>query len=147
MTQSQRDDLFYVCCLIELIGRVTKNRRKDVVNAIGADEIKRQVHLAEVNHCLSMEEVTDELIEYCQIQPGQFDTVEACKYKVPSVTAIGKTYRDLILDVMGDRDVVSVLMEVFSSFLSDEISDFNTSAYYSNPSYLKNSYEAGRLLD
>lgn len=30
--------------------------------------------------------------------------------------------------------------------LSDEISDFNTNVYYSNPDYLKCSYEAGVLL-
>lgn len=36
---------------------------------------------------------------------------------------------------------------VFTSFISDAISDFNTSVYYSNPDYLQCSFEEGRLLD
>ncbi|WP_125005709.1 DUF3990 domain-containing protein [Clostridium tagluense] len=36
---------------------------------------------------------------------------------------------------------------VFQSFISDEISDFNISVYYSNPEYLKYSYLEGKLLE
>ena len=37
-------------------------------------------------------------------------------------------------------------MNVFASFISDEISDFNTNVYYSNPDYLRCCYEEGMLL-
>lgn len=40
MTAERRNDLFYVCSLIEYIGRVTKNRRGAVVGALGARGIE-----------------------------------------------------------------------------------------------------------
>ena len=42
---------------------------------------------------------------------------------------------------------VDELMKIFSSFISEEISDFNTDVYYQNPDYLECSYRAGYLLD
>ena len=46
----------------------------------------------------------------------------------------------------GDEDIIEVLFNVFTSFISDEISNFNSSVYYSNPQYLKYSYLEGKLL-
>ena len=37
--------------------------------------------------------------------------------------------------------------KVFSSFISDLISDFNSDIYNQNPSYIEESYVAGKLLD
>lgn len=42
---------------------------------------------------------------------------------------------------------VEELMKIFSSFISDEISNFNTDLYYQNPSYLEWSYMEGKLLE
>ena len=98
MTEIKKDDLFYVCSLIEFIGRKTKNKRKEVVNALGEQGIIKQLYDAQVNHCLSFEQVSEELIEKYQIPHGNFDTISDCKYKVPSFTAIGKLYSHMILD-------------------------------------------------
>lgn len=38
------------------------------------------------------------------------------------------------------------IIDVFSSFISDEILDFNSNVYYSNPDYLKCSYLDGMML-
>lgn len=148
MNDVQKNDLFYVCCLIEFIGRKSKNRRSTIVQILGKKELTRQLDIAEVNHCLSFEQVSDEIIEYFNIREGDFDTVGLCKYNVPSVQAIGKVYQRLILSIISEQDnLVDVLFEVFNSFISDEISDFNSSVYYSNPEYLKYSYLEGKLLD
>ncbi|AVP55797.1 hypothetical protein DP145_12770 [Clostridium tetani] len=148
MNDTQKNDLFYVCCLIEFIGRKTKNRRSIIVKKLGKKELIRQLDIAEANHCLSFDQVSDEIIEYFNIQEGDFHTVESCKYNVPSVQAIGKVYHRLIISIISEQDnLVDVLFEVFNSFISDEISDFNSSVYYSNPEYLKYSYLEGRLLD
>lgn len=45
------------------------------------------------------------------------------------------------------QDIVEAIKMVYSSFISDEISDYNSSVYYSNPDYIRCSYEAGKLLD
>ena len=148
MSEKDKDDLYYVCSLIEYLGRVTKNHRSTVVKILGKEEIDRQLYLAEVNHCLSFEEVSDELIKYFNIENGDFDTVSECKYAVPTYLSIGKVYQRLILDVKKpDEDVEDTLFNVFNSFISDDISNFNSSVYYSNPDYLKWSYLEGELLD
>ncbi|AGF58775.1 hypothetical protein B0P06_002906 [Clostridium saccharoperbutylacetonicum] len=147
MNEIQKNDLFYVCSLIEFMGRKTKNRRSTIVKIIGKKELKRQLELAEVNHCLSFEEVSDEIIKEFNIKEGSFDSVGLCKYAVPSVQAIGKEYQRLIIDVLSEENnVIDVLYSVFESFISDEISDFNSSVYYSSPEYLKYSYLEGKLL-
>lgn len=147
MNSKEKNDLFYVCSLIEFIGRKTKNRRADIVDMIGKKEISRQFDLAEVNHCLSFDEVVDEIIEYYQITIGDFDSISNCKYSIPSVQSIGKVYSRLISNTMLESDnIIDSIVKVFKSFISDEISDFNSSVYYSNPDYLKYSYLEGKLL-
>ena len=147
MNDKEKNDLFYLCSLIEFLGRKTKNHGGDIVNILRIKEIKRQLSLAEVNHCVSFDEVAQELIEYFNIKDGDFDTVKSCKYEVPSVQSIGKEYERLIIDVRKEEeDIAYVLYNVFTSFISDEISNFNSCVYYSNPQYLKYSYLEGRLL-
>ena len=148
MSDKEKDDLFYLCCLIEFIARKTKNKRSTIVKLLGKVEISRQLDIAEVNHCLSFDEVADEIVEEFKIQDGEFDTVLLCKYTVPNFQSIGKVYQRLILSVIKAQDnLVDVIIQVFNSFISDEISDFNSAVYYSNPDYLKHSYLEGMLLD
>lgn len=147
MTEREKDDLFYVCSLIEFIGRKTKNKRKEVVNALGEQGIAKQLYDAQVNHCLSFEQVSEELIKQYQISEGDFDTISDCKYKIPSFMAIGKLYSHMIQDCSETGEEVKELFKIFNSFISDEISDFQTGVYFENPSYLEHSYRAGYLLD
>lgn len=62
MTEKEQNDLFYVCSLIEYVARKTKNKRKVIVEKLGAGGVRKQLYDAEVNHCLSFEQVSDELI-------------------------------------------------------------------------------------
>ena len=55
MTEKQKNDVLYVCSLIETIARKTKNHRQDVIRHFTKAGIERQLRLAEVNHCLSFE--------------------------------------------------------------------------------------------
>ena len=87
-------------------------------------------------------------IEDYGIENGQFDNVSSCKYKVPTVMDIGRVYQTLIMDVEKSyKNIIEAIKAVYFSFISNEISDFNSSVYYSNPDYLRCSYEAGKLLD
>lgn len=147
MTDKEKNDLFYVCSLIEYIGRKTKNRRKVVVECIGKTGIEKLLHDAEVDHCLSFEQVSDEVIERYGIPEGDFDTITTCKYTVPSYLDIGKLYSIMIEDLAEQGNEVSLLMKLFCSFISDKISNFQTGVYYQNPSYLECSYQEGYLMD
>lgn len=146
MTEKQKDDIYYVCSLIEFIARKTKNHRQDVIRHFSKADIERQLRLAEVNHCLSFEQVADELIEDHAIPEGKFDTVKECRYEVPSFLSIGMLYQELVLSTMKGEDAAQGIIDIFSSFISDEISDFNSNVYYSNPDYLRCSYLEGRML-
>ena len=50
-----------------------------------------------MNHCLSFEQVSNELIDYFNISEENFDTISSCKYTVPAFLAIDKGYQKLIL--------------------------------------------------
>lgn len=147
MTQKEKDDLFYVCSLIEFVGRKTKNPRGVIVCALGENGIRKQLYDAQVNHCLSLEQVSDELVDCYKIPAGNFDTITNCEYKIPSVTSIGKLYSRMILDCAEPGQEVQELISVFGSFISDKISDFKTGIYYENMSYLECSYQEGYLLE
>ncbi len=147
MTEKEKNDYFYVCSLIEYIARQTQNRRGVIVNALGRDGIEKQLYDAEVNHCLTFEQVGDEIIERYHISKGEFDTITDCMYTVPGFMDIGKLYSIMIEDCAETGKEVDELMKIFSSFISDEISDFQSDLYYQNPSYLECSYQAGYLLD
>lgn len=147
MTEKKRNDYFYVCSLIEYIARQTKNRRGVITEILGKRGIEKQLYDAEVNHCLSFEQVSDEVIEQYNIPKGDFDTITECKYAVPEFLDIGKLYCIMIEDCAEPGKEVDELLKIFSSFISDKISDFQTGIYYQNPNYLECSYEAGYLLD
>ena len=146
MTEKQMNDIFYVCSLIEYIARKTKTHRQDVIRCFSKKDIERQIYDAEVNHCLSFEQVSEELIDWFNIPDGNFDTVAECRYEVPSATSIGMLYQGLVLSTMKNDDAAQAIIDVFSSFITDEISDFNSNVYYTNPDYLRCSYLEGKML-
>ena len=77
MRPKEQNDYFYVCSSIEYIARETKNKRGTIVNLPGKKGIEKQLYDAEVNHCLSFEQVSDELIEFYKIPEGDIDTISS----------------------------------------------------------------------
>ncbi len=147
MVTKEMNDYFYVCALIEYIARQTTNRRGVVVEAIGREGLAKLVDYADVNHCLQFEQVSDEVVAQYNISSGDFDTISNCRYAIPSYTDIGRLYTYIIFALAPTTDKLDTLINVFQSFLSDEISRFATALYCENPSYLCESFKAGRLLE
>ena len=145
MNNYERNDLLYVCSLIEYIGRVTNNHRGYVVKCIGYEGLKHLYEVASVNHSLSFEQVSNEVIVDYNIKIGSFDTSK-CSEKIPSYISIGGVYKRLVIE-LNNGGIVSTIYNVFSSFLSDEISNFESDLYYQNNSYLSACYRAGKILD
>lgn len=146
--QWNKDDLFYVCTMIEYVARKTHNRTRDIVAKMSDKALAHQLKVACVNHCLSFEQVSDEWIEEYDIQEGTFDNISTCRYSVPTETSIGRVFQTLISDVAGlYQNIIEAIKMIYNSFISDEIANFNSSVYYSNPDYLRCSYVAGELLD
>ena len=147
--ESRKDnDLFYTCSLIDYIARKTKNKRKMVVDALGRERIAKIYDLADIYHSDNIERVSDDFIEEAEISMGKFDNVAECKYSIPSHWDIGKVYKRLIKQVALEKniDVVDALIEVYHSFISDKIDDYNSSVYYENPSYIFESVMADKIL-
>ena len=141
------NDLFFVCSLIEHIGRVTKNRRADVVSALGKDALARCLALADVLHCEPIENTASDLMEKRAIAAGDFDNT-AGGFKAPSVFDIAKVYKRLIVQVAANHGLtpIDALCQVYASWISDKISDYGCSMYYENPEYLYLSYVEGEPL-
>lgn len=146
MTESRKDDFFYVCSLIEYIARVTKNKRGVIANKLGEAGFAKELKDAGVNHSLSFEQVGEEVVERYGIPAGTFETVENCKYSVPSYTDIGRLYSIMVQDCAQPGEEIRTAIQIFSSVISDYISNFNSDCYYQNPSYLEESFRAGKLL-
>ena len=66
------NNLFYTCSLIELIGRITKNTRKDVVEYLG-DDLRRIYSHADVFHCEPIEKVADDFIGRNAVKEGVYE--------------------------------------------------------------------------
>ena len=142
------NDLFFVCSVIEHIGRSTKNKRGEVVKKLGEAEIARLLELADVLHCEPVEVTAGDLIERCGLIEGNFDNVALCKYAVPTHFDIAKVYKRLVADLANARNITpqSALMMVYVSWISEKIDDYNSSMYFESPQYLYASYTAGKTI-
>ena len=148
MISERRNTLFYVCALIEYISRETLNHRGYVVDKIGKTGMQKLFKDASVNHCLTFEQVSAEVIEQYCIEDGSYDTISDCKYSIPSCIDVGKIYAYLTEILSTDESAdVDMVMKIFESFLSDAISDFKTGVYFENLSYLSESFKSGKMLE
>ncbi len=143
-------NLFFLCSLIELIGRQKKLSRKEVVSSLGINTLLHIYNYADILHCEPIAKVADEYIETYKIKTGDFDNVTACRYAVPSYWDIGKVYARLIQDVtenIQEKDkIIETLNEVYNSWISDSISNFNSDFFYQPHDYIRECYLEGEIL-
>ena len=142
------NNLFFLCSLIEYIGRKTKNHRNVIVNAIGKKDLQHILDFADIYHTENMDKLTYEFISKYNIKDGIFDNIITAKYSIPTHWDIGKVYKRLIIAVSkkDNKSLIDALMEVYNLWLSRKIEDFNSSIYYESPEYLFQSYLAGDNL-
>ena len=143
------NDLFFVCSLIDYVARKTQNRRRDVVNAVGREKIRKLFEFADVYHCENIDKVTQDLIENHHILNGNFDNVGTCQYDVPTHWDIGKVYKRLIFKIAQNEncDLIDALFDVYNSWISDKIDDYNCSMYYMPPDGIYASWQDGYPVD
>ena len=139
-------NLFFLCSLIEFIGRRQKLKRSDVVSSMGLKTLRHIYDYADVLHCEPIAKVADEYIDICKLGTGNFDNVAACRYTVPSYWDIGKVYSRLIQDIAERDRYIETLGEVYGSWISDSISNFNTDFFYQPHDYLRECYLEGEVL-
>ncbi len=140
-------DLFYTCSLIEYIGRKQKQKRETVVKLLGRETIRRIYRYADVFHYEPIAKTADDFIHICNIPVGAYDNLEKAKYEIPDYWTIGEVYERLIEDVSEDSTeaIVDTIMAVYSSWISDAISNYNTDFYYQSREYICQCYTEGEV--
>lgn len=142
------NDLFFTCSLIDYIARKTKNTRVDIVDKLGRKNLEKIYDLADVYHSDNIDKVSADFIEEAGIEKGEFDNVQECLYAIPSHWDIGKVYKRLIKGVSEEEGcgTTEALWQVYHSFISEKLDDYNSSMYYENPSYLLECYLENRVI-
>ncbi|WP_252250635.1 hypothetical protein [Clostridium sp. ZBS13] len=128
------NDLYFMCYIIERISRTLHTRNRDVVNAIGYDELAKKISVASVLHCENPLKVVDDWIEEYNLKKGDFNILDVDKElveKVPSETQMGKVYKRLIVNTLEpNEDYIHGLIRVYNSEICEFIDNYNSSAYY-----------------
>lgn len=141
------NSLFFLCSLIEFIGRQQKQRRGRIVELLGENVIKRIYDYADVFHCEPIEKVADDFISRCQIPMDDYDNVKSCRYEVPDYWVIGEVYERLIEDLKKNsgKEVIDCIKEVYASWINDAISNYNTDFYYQSRDYIYECFKEGQV--
>lgn len=133
-----KDDLFFVCYMIERVARHLKQRNKYVVNSIGRAELERQLSMADVQHCENPLAVVERWVEQYNLQSGNFDILDVSPEYVtspPTALQIGKMYARLIGDTMNSSEnFADGIIRIYNNPLCEIVDNYNCGAYY-EPSY------------
>jgi hypothetical protein len=137
--QINKNDLYFICYMIERVARKLHQRNSYVVNQIGKSALEHLISVANVLHAENPEAVEDEWIDEYALEKGNFDITKVDSelvQKVPSAIQMGKVYQRLILDtLLPDESEVEGVIRVYNDTICDVIDDYNCSAYY-EPSYV-----------
>ncbi len=141
------NSLFFLCSLIEFIGRQQKQRRGRIVELLGENVIKRIYDYADVFHCEPIEKVAGDFISRCQIPMDDYDNVKSCRYEVPDYWTIGEVYERLIEDLKKNsgKELIDCIKEVYASWINDAISNYNTDFYYQSRDYIYECFKEGQV--
>ena len=135
----KKNDVYFICYMIERVARKLHQRNKYVVNKIGKGQLEHLISVANVLHAENPLAVEDDWIEEYDLAEGNVD-VTAVETElvttIPSATQMGKVYQRLIYDTMqpGESEVEGII-RIYNDEICDVIDNYNCSAYY-EPSYV-----------
>ena len=134
-----RNDVYFICYMIERVARKLHQRNKYVVNEIGKENLEHLISVANVLHAENPLAVEDDWIEEYDLAEGNVDVTAVdpeLVTTIPSAIQMGKVYQRLIYDTMlpGESEVEGII-RVYNDEICDVIDNYNCSAYY-EPSYV-----------
>lgn len=97
-----KNDIFYVCSLIESVARSIRLKKKQIVDTIGQKRINYLYKYANVNHSLPIQQVTEEIMEQYNFNEKSNDH----DYK-NSIWNMGKIYQRLIIDLSDENNWIN----------------------------------------
>lgn len=145
MENKNKNDLFFVCSLIENVSRCTKNKKEYVVKCLGEEKIKKIYELADVYHSENLDKVTEEIIKECNIKEGNY--ILKTKNNKPTIWEIGRVYQNFILKVNSDEKYyIDTLINVLSSWIIEKIDNYESSLYYENTDYIYECFKENKII-
>ena len=135
----KKNDVYFICYMIERVARKLHQRNKYVVNKIGKGQLEHLISVANVLHAENPLAVEDDWIKEYDLAEGNVDVTAVDPELVtiiPSATQMGKVYQRLVYDTMqpGESEVEGII-RVYNDEICDVIDNYNCSAYY-EPSYI-----------
>lgn len=145
-----KDDLYFVCYMIERIARLLKQPNHYVVNHIGHDGLAKKLSLASVLHSINPKATESDWIKEYDLHPGDYDILnvdtELCPH-VPTATQMGKVYKRLILNTIHtNENYADAIIRVYNNPICRVIDNYNTGAYYEPSPYIARSFFAGGFV-
>ena len=135
----QKNDLYFICYMIERVARKIHQKNRYVVNRIGKDELYHLISVANVLHCENPLQVEDDWIEEYHLREGDYDITDVDRELaeiIPTPLEMGKVYKRLIIDTLQlGEDYVDGILRVYNNELCNVIDNYNCSAFY-EPSYV-----------
>lgn len=127
---------------IESVSRKSGNSKADIVDTLGEKKLRRLYRFANINHCLPIEQVTQEVIEDNQI---------VCQEKISqsrkqSVWDSGHIYQRLIVDTMNGNDWLSKMKEIYHSWICKYLDNDKKPIYWQPRSYIRECYLQQKIL-
>lgn len=143
----EKNDLYFVCYMIERVARHIHQRNKYVVNKIGKDGLYHLLSVANVLHSENPLKVEDDWINDYELKNGNFDITKVDRElaeRIPTPLEMGNVYQRLIVDTMDSKeDYVDGIIRVYNNDICNVIDNYNCSAFY-EPSYvIARAYQAG----
>lgn len=134
------NDLYFVCYMIEKTARQLKQPNLYVVKTMGKPALERQLSIAETNHCLNPQQVSEEWINEYHLTTGTYDVSAVnpnLTDKIPTALQMGKVYARLTASITtDDGNLAESILRVYASPICKYIDNYDTGAYY-EPSYIQ----------
>lgn len=142
-----KNDVYFVCYMIERVARRIQQRNSYVVNTIGEKNLEHLLSLASVLHCENPLDVEDQWIDDYGLEKGNFIITDVDKNLVdstPRPTQIAKVYQRLIYNTRQDNESeAKAIIRVYNNPICEVIDNYNCSAYYEPSNLIKEAYLNG----
>lgn len=144
-----KNDLYFICYMIERVARRLKQPNRYVVNSMGKQALTEKLSLANVLHSENPLDVEQQFIEDFHLLPGTYDVAKVDSSlvdKIPTPLQMGKVYSRLILNTLQkEEDYADGIIRIYNNEICLIIDNYNGSAYY-EPSYvIARAYYEGRF--
>ena len=126
----KKNDVYFICYMIERVARKLHQRNKYVVNKIGKGQLEHLISVANVLHAENPLAVEDDWIEEYDLAEGNVDVTAVdpeLVTTIPSAIQMGKVYQRLIYDTMlpGESEVEGII-RVYNDEICDVIDNYHS---------------------